>query len=102
MTITRDRIAADLKSAGIEPEDWVFLHSSLKSLGWVEGGTQTVIDAFLSVIGKEGLLIVPTLTPTTFHRKEKHKITLWNKNATPSRVGKITDTLWRMPDAIHD
>jgi aminoglycoside 3-N-acetyltransferase len=38
----------------------VLLHSSLASIGHVEGGPNTVIDAFLDVIGAEGTLAVPT------------------------------------------
>jgi aminoglycoside 3-N-acetyltransferase len=36
------------------------LHSSLKSIGYVEGGAQTVIEAILDVISSSGTLVVPT------------------------------------------
>ena len=57
---TKAQISADLKRLGITPGDVVFLHSSLKSLGFVEGGPQTVIDALLEVIGPGGTLLLPT------------------------------------------
>lgn len=44
MIVTKSRIEEDLKSLGLEENDWVFMHSSLKSLGYVRGGTDTVID----------------------------------------------------------
>ena len=61
---TRESIATDLGRLGIARGDVVFLHSSLRSLGWVAGGAEAVIDAFLDVLGPEGLLAVPTLTAT--------------------------------------
>jgi aminoglycoside 3-N-acetyltransferase len=38
----------------------VFLHSSLKSLGYVEGGASSVIKALQDAVGPEGTLLVPT------------------------------------------
>ena len=34
------------------------MHSSLSSLGFVEGGAETVIDALLDLIGEEGIHII--------------------------------------------
>jgi len=99
MEVTHDRLVEDLVRFGIERGEWIFLHSSLKSVGWVEGGAETVIGAFREVIGPEGMLIVPTLSPTVVDPGGGRKAEPWHKEKTPSRVGKITDTLWRMRDA---
>ena len=58
--IDRAGIAAGLASMGVVRGDALFLHSSLKSLGYVEGGPRAVIDALLDAIGPEGTLVVPT------------------------------------------
>ena len=47
---------------GFEPGDRVMVHSSLSSMGHVEGGAGTVVQAFLDVLGPEGTLMVPTFT----------------------------------------
>ncbi|MDH4180077.1 MAG: AAC(3) family N-acetyltransferase [Armatimonadota bacterium] len=97
--VTQQSLAHDLSQLGLRSGDVVFLHSSLKSLGWVDGGADAVIDAFLAVIGPEGLLIVPTLTWTFARgRAAKHA---FDPKETPSRVGRITDTLWRRPNAFR-
>ncbi|MDD5729056.1 MAG: AAC(3) family N-acetyltransferase [Victivallales bacterium] len=44
---------------GLKTGDIVLLHSSLGSIGRVEGGPDTVIDAFLETLGPEGTLAVP-------------------------------------------
>lgn len=99
MSETRESIANDLRALGIEPGDVVFFHSSLKSLGWVEGGAEAVVDAFLDAVGSEGLVIVPTLT-FTYADGELRKYA-FDPKETPSRVGRITDTLWRRPNAFR-
>ncbi len=58
--------AADLRSniiaMGLQPQDTVLVHSSMKSIGDVENGADTVLDVFMEYFGKEGLVVFPTLT----------------------------------------
>ena len=99
VTVTRERIAQDLAALGIARGDVVFVHSSLKSLGWVDGGADAVIAAFMDVLGSDGLMVVPTLTWSFAHGDlAKH---VFDPKETPSRVGKISDTLWRRPGAFR-
>ena len=58
--VDKDAIVAGLRSMGIGDGDVLFLHSSLRSLGFVEGGPGTVLTALLEAIGPQGTLIVPT------------------------------------------
>jgi aminoglycoside 3-N-acetyltransferase len=96
-TVTRESIASDLRDLGVERGDVVFFHSSLKRLGWVDGGAEAVVDAFAEAVGQEGLVVVPTLT-FTFARGDLAKYA-FDPRETPSRVGAITNALWRRPDA---
>jgi aminoglycoside 3-N-acetyltransferase len=96
---TRESIAEDLRRLGLGRGDAVFFHSSLKSIGRVEGGADAVVDAFLDVVGEEGLVAVPTLTWTFAHGGTARHA--FDPEETPSRVGKITDTLWRRPNAFR-
>jgi aminoglycoside 3-N-acetyltransferase len=96
--LTRERIQDSLMACGLSTGDQVFVHSSLKNIGWVDGGAAAVIEAFQDVLGETGLMGVPTLTHT-FHREPDTEYLIWNKQTTPSRVGALTDTLWRLPGA---
>lgn len=58
--LTRDQIASGLQAMGVVQGDMLFIHSSLKSLGYVEGGPKTVIEGLLDAVGPEGTLILPT------------------------------------------
>jgi aminoglycoside 3-N-acetyltransferase len=95
--VTRESIANDLSRLGLELGDVVFFHSSLSSLGWVEGGADAVVDAFLDVVGPEGLIIVPTLT--WCFATDGPRGPAFDPRETPSRVGAISEALRRRPNA---
>lgn len=52
-------IEKDLRKLGIEQGDLLLVHSSLSSIGWVCGGSQSVIEALLNVVGEKGTLVMP-------------------------------------------
>ena len=78
-TVTREQIEAALKRMGLGSGDIVLLHSSVASLGQVDGGAETIIQAFLNVLGPEGTLVVPTF----------------------GALGTITEVLRQRPDAVR-
>ena len=49
----------DIQSLGIDPQGTLLIHSSMKAIGPVEGGADTVLDAWCDYM-QEGLLIFPT------------------------------------------
>jgi aminoglycoside 3-N-acetyltransferase len=53
--VTRSRLLADLERLGVQP-GLTMVHASLRSLGWVVGGSQTVVEALLAALGPEGTL----------------------------------------------
>ncbi len=57
---TVDSLAADFAALGVQPGMVLVMHSSLKSLGWVNGGPVAVILALEQVLGPEGTLVMPT------------------------------------------
>ena len=58
---TKRDLMTDLAHIGVNPRGTLLIHSSMKSIGPVEGGADTVLDA-LSDYMKDGLLVLPTLT----------------------------------------
>ena len=57
--LTQRDIEAGLRQLGLSQGNIVLMHSSLASMGWVEGGANTVLSALLSVLGPDGTLVVP-------------------------------------------
>jgi aminoglycoside N3'-acetyltransferase len=92
--VTRQEIAADLRGLGIGTGDLVAVHSSLKSIGRVEGGAPTVVEAFLDVLGPTGNLLVPTFS-FTFATWEPGA--LFEPSKTPSKVGAVTEAARKHP-----
>ena len=58
---TKQDLIVDLKNMGLHPTEAIMVHSSMKSIGPVEGGADTVVDAFMEYF-KEGLFMTPTHT----------------------------------------
>lgn len=57
---TRTSLVGDFRRLGVQSGETLLVHSSLKSMGWVCGGAETVIQALLEVLGPDGTLAVPT------------------------------------------
>lgn len=58
--IIKEDIVNELRHVGLKENDVVMVHTSLKSMGYVCGGAQTVIEALIEVVGKEGTIMMPT------------------------------------------
>lgn len=58
--VTRDTVAAQLGTLGVETGEILLVHSSLSSLGWVCGGAVAVVQGLLDALGQMGTLVVPT------------------------------------------
>lgn len=59
---TRESLTDELRNLGVKPGEILLVHSSLKSLGWVCGGAETVVLSLLECLGEDGTLVVPTHT----------------------------------------
>ncbi len=62
MSTDLKRIQNDLYALGIREGDRVLVHSSYKSLGGVDGGIITFIDALKDMVGTGGTILFPTFT----------------------------------------
>jgi aminoglycoside 3-N-acetyltransferase len=49
--ITKSGLRSGLESLGINSGDAVMLHSSLKSIGFVDGGPRTMLEALIEAVG---------------------------------------------------
>lgn len=99
ISVNRSTLAADLRALGIAPGQHVLLHSSLSSLGFVEGGADAVIDALIDVLGPAGTLLVPTLTGS--EALSPAAPPRFDPVTTPCWTGRIPETLRRREGAIR-
>lgn len=61
MAYTKAGLKHDLAAMGLTGNETILIHSSMKSIGPVEGGADTVLDAWMEFFA-EGLLLLPTHT----------------------------------------
>jgi len=65
-TLDHDQLVTGFRALGLTSGDKVLVHSSLSSIGHVEGGAPTLIQALLDVIGNDGLLMAPYFLPPLY------------------------------------
>lgn len=85
-------ISSSLRSLGVNEGDICLFHSSFKSLGPVDGGAESVIRGFESVLGADGTLVAPTLCQRDFINSYK----TWHLDK-PSDVGYLTEYFRKLP-----
>lgn len=98
-TITYDRLLADFRALGLEPGDTVLVHSSLKSLGYVENGPHTVIKALYQSVSPGGTIVLPAyhMPAGTVYETCKLKDYVFDPRIHGTRVGSIPAELLRFP-----
>ncbi len=88
MPVTKEQIKFSLGEMGIKKGDILLVHSALSSIGYVEGGADTVIDALLETVGEEGTIAMSTLTGW---------FKPYDSKTSPSEVGKISEVFRKRP-----
>ncbi|MCY4083077.1 MAG: AAC(3) family N-acetyltransferase [Caldilineaceae bacterium] len=92
---TEERIGEALRALGLPSGAIVFVHSSMSSIGYVEGGAEALVDAFLKVLGPGGTLAVPTFTFS--HSASGDPI--FDPALDPSEMGRLTEETRTRPGA---
>lgn len=77
---------------GIGEGDTVLVHSSLRSMGELENGPATIIDGIFSRIGRDGTLLMPTLSMVDFPNSRK----TWYRDK-PSDTGYLSEYFRKQP-----
>ena len=94
--LTKEDLARQIRALNIDAAGTLLIHSSLKSLGPVEGGADAVLDAFGEHM-REGLLVLPTHT----WRQMSPAYTVFDVVNEPSCVGLLTNRFRTRPGVIR-
>lgn len=87
MKNARHPITHDLRTLGVREGGVLLVHSSLRALGHVEGGPETVIQGLLGALGPKGTLLMPALT----YEHVTPENPVFDVRHTPSNVGAIPE-----------
>ncbi|MSP12349.1 MAG: AAC(3) family N-acetyltransferase [Chloroflexi bacterium] len=93
--LSTEQIRTAFQALGLQAGDIVFVHSSLRSIGTVDGGAAAVVDALLDILGPAGTLAVPTFIFS--HGKSTSPVLDPVHDA--SEMGIITETVRTRPGA---
>lgn len=94
---TKNDLLNDIAAIGIKPNDTLMVHSSMKSIGKVEGGADTVLDAFIEYLKDDGLLVFPTHTWGILDDKNN----IFDPITTPSCVGLLSNMFMKRPNVMR-
>ena len=97
MEQTIGKIKADLQELGVKNGDNLLVHSSLRSLGKVEGGAETVIRGMLEALGGEGTLLFPALSYVAVNAANP----VFDVRNTPSCVGALPEYFRTRPGTVR-
>lgn len=93
----KERIQGDLLAAGVRPGGVVLVHSSLRAMGSVPGGAESVVRGLLGALGQEGTLLMPALSYESCHAGSP----VFDVLRTPSCIGAIPEHFRTRPGTIR-
>lgn len=93
---TKEDLKEYLKAMGLTGKETILVHSSMKSIGEVEGRADTVIDALIEYF-KDGLLLLPTHTWKNINEDNP----VYDPAVTPSCVGILTNLFLKRDGVIR-
>lgn len=91
-----DELVAGFNQIGLADGDVLMVHSSYKSLGRVDGGAETVINALREIVGAQGTVLFPTFNFQSWTETHYYDI-----RETYSNMGVITELARLRPDAVR-
>jgi aminoglycoside 3-N-acetyltransferase len=116
--VTRSQLVHDFRRLGVRAGQTLLVHASLRSLGWVSGGADTVVSALRQAIGPGGNIVVPASTETNSLTSRKHrervagmtveqakryreKMPAFDRATTKSGAGAIAEAVRKSPGAFR-
>lgn len=86
----------------------------MRSLGWVEGGAETAVEALIDVLGPAGTLVMPAATPrcsdpaqwpepapASMVEELRESTPLFDRDSTPTTMGAIAECFRRWPGTLR-
>ena len=98
-TITHDRLVEDFKKLGVRSGYMYNVKASLKSIGHVDGGAMTVINALLEAMSPDGTIVTDSFIDAYPLPLDSKHAKIISKPDYPSYAGAIANAMLNHPDA---
>ncbi len=96
MVYTKEDIKEQLKGMGLRADDTGLVHSSMKSIGEVDGRADAVLDAFIEYFS-DGLLVFPTHT----WQQINDQYNVFDPTTEPACVGILPNLFMKRPGVVR-
>ncbi|MCX7705759.1 MAG: AAC(3) family N-acetyltransferase [bacterium] len=97
--VSKHDIKKALEKLGIKKDDKIVVHASLSSIGFVRGGSKAVCEALMELVGKNGILMMPSFNHGTIF--EKNPDSCFSPLETETINGSIPQTFWKMKNVYR-
>lgn len=116
LPLSTQSLADELRRCGLAEGQTIIAHMAMGKLGWVIGGAQAVLTAFLDVLGERGTLMMPTHTldntdpaewqhppvPESWWQYIRDHMPAYDPLRTPTKdMGAVPELLRTVPGAIR-
>ncbi len=113
---SKSSLKQQLQSLGIQAGDKLIIHASLKSMGWIAGGAQTVVEALMETVTEVGTLVMPAQStdnsdpvywmeppvPQNWHQPIRDTLPAYDPYLSGMRgMGKIAECFHRHPLTVR-
>ena len=97
--ITKEQLIQDLSQAGIQQGDHLMVHASMSSIGFIQGGADTFIQALMEKVGPQGMILMPTSPIARLQYDHARSNPIFDVHHTPSAMGKISE-VFRLSEGV--
>jgi len=93
MTITKENLVRDLIALGVRKGDLLNVKASLKSIGYIEGGAHTLVEALLEAVGPKGTIVTDSFVSLHSFPYLANNPSLLVDDETPSYAGALANAM---------
>ena len=94
---SKEQLMSGLAGMGVDGAGTLLVHSSMKAIGPVDGGADTVLDALCAYM-REGLLVFPT---HTWAQMDHETYNVFDVRTEPACVGLLPNLFMKRPGAVR-
>ena len=95
-SIPRAALTKQLEEMGMVKGDSLLVHASLRSMGFLEDGANTVIEALLNAVGESGNLLMPSSPVVGLQLDYVQSKPVFDSKTTPSGMGAISENFRKL------
>lgn len=98
---SKEDLLRDLKNAGIPKGTLLHLKVSLRSIGKIEGGAETLLEALLETVGADGTLVVDSFITSYPLPLSKENSKIISTKTSPSYAGALANVMIKHPQSVR-